>query len=70
MNGKTKDKARVRKVTTGSISSELLRKVNLIAAYRRLSNSDALDKYGGPGVDKEYRKVLEDSHRELGEAGA
>lgn len=69
MNSKTKDKAR-RKFTTGSISSELLRKVSIVAAHRGLSNAEALDKYGGPGIDREFRKVLEEGHRELGEAGA
>ena len=56
--------------TTGSMSHELLRKVRLISAHRGIGKWEALDKYGGPGIDKEYRRCLDEGTRELGEAGA
>lgn len=41
-----------------------------IAAHRGINMEDALEKYGGPGISREYRKVIEEKHAELGEVGA
>jgi hypothetical protein len=58
-----------RKTTAGSISTELRRKIRIIAAHRDMDFSAVLDKYAAPIIDRELRKIREED-RELGEAGA
>ena len=41
-----------------------------IAAYHEINMEDALEKYGGPGIRREYKRVIEAKHAVLGEAGA
>jgi len=41
-----------------------------IAAYHEINMEDALEKFGGTGIRREYRRVIEAKHAVLGEAGA
>jgi hypothetical protein len=57
------------RITSGSISKSLLRKVRKIAAHRGISNAAVLDRYATHGIDREFRRVVEEDGREFGEAG-
>lgn len=50
--------------------SDFADKIKEIAHHRGLTMEDAMEKYGGPGIYREYRKCVEEKHRELGISNA
>lgn len=65
MRTKGKPRTQEKRVTTGSMSPEFLRKVRIIGAHRNLMNHEVIDQFAGPAIDREYRRVITDAH-ELG----
>lgn len=67
---KEKDGAVIERDTTTITSSRVFAsKVRVIADRRGISMADVLDQYT-LGIEREYRKVLDELNRELGDAGA
>lgn len=40
-----------------------------IANRRDITITEALDRFGGPGIQREYKRVVAEMHHELGENG-
>ena len=64
-----------RQKTTTEVYADILEKVRMIRNRRRISIADAIDAYGGPGIEREYRKVVREMYEEIhpeeiGENGA
>lgn len=55
--------------TVAEIYKSLAAKVRVIRDRRGLSIAEAIEKYGGPGIEREYRKVVKEMHDELYELG-
>lgn len=55
--------------STAPISKQLLAKLRVIRTHRGLSVADALEKYGGPGIEAEYRRCVSELKAELGDEG-
>ena len=47
-------------LTTTIISRKLLRQVRTIGHDKNETNAEVLDRVGGPAIQSEYRKILED----------
>ena len=62
----------VSKVPVKSVNfpRDLWQKLCVIAAHSDLSKHEAIERFCGPAIDKQYRKIMNQNVRELGEAGA
>jgi hypothetical protein len=61
--------------TVAEVYRSLLAMIRVIRDRRRISIAEAIQRYGGPAIEAEYRKVVKEMHdelhpNELGEAGA
>ena len=59
-----------RETITVVMGRELAAMVKTIATHRDITMAEAWERYGRPVILREYRKVLEEMHAVLGEAGA
>lgn len=67
--GKEREQAVAERETTTITASRLFAgKVRAIADRRGITMAEALDLYA-TGIDREYRKVLDEMNRDLGENG-
>lgn len=58
-------------LTTIKISAHLATTLRIIAVHRGITIDEAVDAYGGPGINKEHRTVLNERRRkDSGESGA
>lgn len=48
---------------------DFARRLKVIADRRDLTMAEALDKYAGPAIDREYRKVVQEMDAEIGGEG-
>jgi hypothetical protein len=55
--------------TAAEVYKRLLAKVRVIRDRRALSIADVFDKYGGPGIEREYKKVVREMNAELNGEG-
>ncbi len=46
------------KGVTVMVNRDMANRLRVVAAHRRLTMAEALDKWFGPTLDREYRKVL------------
>ena len=51
--------------TAAEVYKSLLAKVRVVRDRRGLSIADVFQKYGGPGIEREYRRVVNEMHQEL-----
>ena len=51
--------------TAAEVYRSLLAKVRVIRDRRGLSIADVFEKFAGPGIEREYRKVVNEMHNEL-----
>lgn len=58
-----------RDLTTAVIYRDLCGRLRVVADHRGVTMAEALEKYGGPGIDKEYRKVVREMNAEIGGEG-
>jgi hypothetical protein len=58
-----------RETTTITASRSFANKVRTIGDRRGMTMAEVLDEYA-IGIDREYRKALDEMNRELGESGA
>lgn len=65
----TEDESKSEAVKQALLHEILLSKVKVICNQRGLTIAEAVTKYGGPGIEREYRKVVEEMHAELGGEG-
>lgn len=56
-----------REKSTISLDAQFLERVRAVAVRRKLTYEEALIKYGGPGIEKEYRKVCNEQNEVGGE---
>ena len=61
-----KAKAKDPEVTTICVPKAMLAKIRVVADHHKCTHSQALERFGMPGVMREYRKVLEELNREIG----
>lgn len=55
--------------TAAILHAELIRKVKVIQSRRGGSTAKIVTTYGGPGIDDEYRRCVEEMNAELGGEG-
>lgn len=51
--------------TAAEVYKSLLAKVRVIRDRRRCGIADVFQRFGGPGIEREYRKVVKEMHDEL-----
>jgi effector-binding domain-containing protein len=51
------------------ISKTLHARLKVIAAHRGLKLAEALGRFGGPGIDREYKRIVRELNEELGGEG-
>lgn len=51
------------------VPSELATQLRMISAHRNITLGEAIQKYGGGGIDREYRKIASEINRDLGGEG-
>lgn len=51
------------------VPSEVVAQLRMISAHRNLTLGEAIQKYGGQGIDREYRKIASEINRDLGGEG-
>jgi hypothetical protein len=56
-------------VQAALLHAALLNKVKAIKSRRGGTIAEIVTTYGGPGIDDEYRRVLDEMHAELGGEG-
>jgi hypothetical protein len=61
-------KAREEKAVA-EVSKSLHAKVRVIRDRRSMSIADAIEKYGGPGIEREYRKCVAEMNAEIEHGG-
>ena len=55
-------------VSTCQVYSSMLDKLRVIRDRRKLTGPQTLEKYAGPAIDREYRKVVEEMAAEFDSA--
>jgi hypothetical protein len=55
--------------TAAEVYKSLHAKVKVIRDRRGLSIADVFQKYGGPGIEREYRRVVGEMNAEIGGEG-
>ena len=56
-------------VKSVSFPANLWQKLCVIAAHSDLSKHEAIERFCGPAIDKQYRKIMNQNVRDLGENG-
>jgi hypothetical protein len=64
-----KDEVAARKKAVAEVYEELHRMVSVIRAHRGINVADVFDRFGGPGITREYRKCLDEMNRDFGGEG-
>ena len=67
---KQNERATERETTTMTVGRDLANMLRAIADKHNITIPEAIEKYARPCIEREYRKVLDEMHRVLGEAGA
>ncbi len=62
---KDKEKADEAAAVTLTVTREMHTQLKVIAAHREVTLGSALETYGGPGIVREYRKVLAEMSAEV-----
>lgn len=58
-----------RQLTTLSADRQLAQKLKVVAAHREMTLTDALERYAGPGISREYRRVIAEMNEQFDVGG-
>mgnify|MGYP006921340244 CR=1 FL=1 len=53
-------------LTNAQIYARLLKQVRLIRTEHNITVAEAIQRFGGPGIDDEYRRIVASLHSESG----